>query len=143
MNKRMRRKASKTKLFLLEFIIIILFFSLAATVCVRIFVNAKMASAQSSRLTGAVLKAQEAAETFKAVDGDAGRLAEELNGSMDGQNVVVFYDKEWNQAKEQTDGVYRMEIRLEKEQNLITASILINHGQDEIYSLKIQKVTDA
>lgn len=139
----MRRKASKTKMFLLEFIIIILFFSLAATVCVRIFVNAKMVSAQSSRLTGAVLKAQEAAETFKSVDGDAGRLAGKLNGIMDDQNVVVFYDTEWNPAKEQSDGVYRMEIRLEKEQNLITASILIDHGQDEIYSLKIQKATDA
>ena len=111
--------------------------------CVRIFVNAKMVSAQSSRLTGAVLKAQEAAETFKSVDGDAGRLAGKLNGIMDDQNVVVFYDTEWNPAKEQSDGVYRMEIRLEKEQNLITASILIDHGQEEIYSLKIQKATDA
>ena len=40
-----------------------------------------MVSAQSSRLTGAVLKAQEAAETFKSVDGDAGRSRQETDVS--------------------------------------------------------------
>ena len=139
----MRRKASKTKMFLLEFIIIILFFSLAATVCVRIFVNAKLTSVQSSRLTGAVLKVQEAAENFKAVDGDADRLAKELDGILEGQNVIVYYDTEWKPAAGQTDDNYRMDIQLDRDQNLITAVIVMSHAQDEIYRLKIQKVTDA
>ena len=62
MNKQPTRRSS---LFLMELIIAILFFSLASTVCVRIFVKSHTLEQESIQLNHAVLAASSVAEIFR------------------------------------------------------------------------------
>ena len=63
-------KHSKSSLFLMELIIALLFFSLASTVCIRLFVKAHSLSAQTVDQNYAVNYAQNMAEAFLGCDGD-------------------------------------------------------------------------
>ena len=53
---------SKGRLFLLEIVIIILFFSIAAAVCTSMFAKAKTLSRESAELSAAVMLVQESGE---------------------------------------------------------------------------------
>lgn len=55
---------SKSSLFLMEMIIVILFFSLAASVCLQIFVKAHLYGRDTEELNTAVLLAENAGELF-------------------------------------------------------------------------------
>ena len=69
------KSGSRSSLFLVELIITIFFFSLAGTVCVRLFLYAHKISSDSKVLTKAVSIAQNAAESFLAADGDPQQFA--------------------------------------------------------------------
>lgn len=75
-------KHSKSSLFLMELIIALLFFSLASTVCIRLFVNAHSLSAQTVDQNYAVNYAQNMAEAFIGCDGDLQSLQTLLSGSL-------------------------------------------------------------
>jgi type II secretory pathway pseudopilin PulG len=61
------RTSSKSSLFLIEMIVVILFFSIAGAICVSLFVQARLISLESTRLTLAVNQCQNAAEALRAV----------------------------------------------------------------------------
>lgn len=67
-------KPSKSSLFLLELIIALLFFSLASTVCIRLFVKAHTITVHTRNLNYAVTQAQNLAEAFLGLDGDMKQL---------------------------------------------------------------------
>lgn len=75
-------KHSKSSLFLMELIIALLFFSLASTVCIRLFVNAHSLSAQTVDQNYAVNYAQNMAEAFTGCNGDLQALQALLTGSL-------------------------------------------------------------
>ena len=56
------RTHSKTPLFLMELIIMLLVFSVSAAICLRVFTGAKKIADESRRLDAAVMMAQTAAE---------------------------------------------------------------------------------
>ena len=76
------RSKSKSRLFFIEILIIIVFFSICAGVCMNLFAKAKLISVESSDLTKGVMVAQAAAEAVKA-EGDSPEL-ERLLSKMDG-----------------------------------------------------------
>ncbi len=67
-------KHSKSSLFLMEVIIALLFFSLASTVCIRLFVKSHTLSNETKNLNYAVTQSQNLAEAFIGVDGDMEQL---------------------------------------------------------------------
>lgn len=75
-------KHSKSSLFLMELIIALLFFSLASTVCIRLFVNAHSLSNQTVDMNYAVNYAQNMAETFTGCDGDLASMQAIFSGSL-------------------------------------------------------------
>ena len=75
-------KHSKSSLFLMELIIALLFFSLASTVCIRLFVNAHSLSAETVDQNYAVNYAQNMAEVFTGCDGDLQAMQKILSGSQ-------------------------------------------------------------
>jgi len=66
----------------MEMIIALLFFSLASTVCIRLFVNAHALSAQTVDQNYAVNYAQNMAEAFTGCAGDLQALQALLSGSL-------------------------------------------------------------
>lgn len=79
-------KKNETAVFLMELVLVILFFSLSIAVTLRIFMAAHRQEQQSARLSAALLQAQDVAEQFRA------------------RGVVVFSSADAWQRSEQTDG---------------------------------------
>ena len=92
----MRKRASKTSLFLMERLLVILFFSVAAAICLRVFAGAKQRSQDSVDLNAAVLAAQSAGECWKAAGGNPEKAAALLEGTVDGDAVVQYFDASWS-----------------------------------------------
>ena len=66
------KNSSKSGIFLMELILSILFFSIAAAVCVKLFVTAHRLSDQSVNLNHAVAMAESIAEAFYGCNGNQG-----------------------------------------------------------------------
>ena len=88
---------SKAPLALMEQLVMLLVFALAATLCVQAFVLADRTSRQYDARDRAVLEAQNAAETLKSVRGDFSQAAALCGGSFDGQLLGWSRDENWEQ----------------------------------------------
>jgi len=88
---------SRSTLFLIEQLIVVAVFAICSAACVRILTSAFLTARESKEVSNAILVAESAAESFKAVSGDIGKAAGILTGSTESSNnavaVVVYYDK--------------------------------------------------
>ena len=89
----MKRKAS---LILIELMLMLLVFALAAALCVQAFVWADDNSRQSQAADAALMQAQNAAELLKHHRGEFSMAAADFGGLWDGDSWTVFYDEHWN-----------------------------------------------
>ena len=137
-----RTEKSKSTLFLMEMVLVILFFAIASAVCVQLFVRAHFISAEGTDLTAAVREAQNAAEAFKAADGDPQRTASILGGELseeDGGSVVTLnYGPDWQQT-DITDR-FRLELRTDGSDSALRAAAVTVYGPDgSIFDLEVKK----
>ena len=88
----------------MELIVAIMFFSLAAAVCVRLFSSAHFLAEKTEDLSSAVMWAQNLSEAFTGKEGklseiallypDAYVTADTDNSDLEGQ-LILFLDKNW------------------------------------------------
>ena len=112
---------SKTPLFLMELIIMLLVFSISAAVCLQVFSGAKKISEESRKLDAAVMQAQTIAECWKASHGDLEETAEMLNVIPVKSGFKVYDEENW----------LHTEVFCED----ATMNIAVFSGEEEIYSL--------
>ena len=109
------KERSKSTLFLMEQLIVIAVFALCAAACVRILASSYLMAVESRDKLNAIRAAESGAECFKAVSGDAVKLAEIIGGTyenIDGSAmVVVYYNNEWDVC-DMTDQNVRYILRL-------------------------------
>lgn len=106
---------SKAPLALMEQLVMVLVFALAAALCLQVFVLADRTSRRSENRDRAVPAVQNAAETLKGVGqtgGDMGYTLEEaahlLGGTVSQGLLCVCYDVDWNQVEDGDGCVYRL-----------------------------------
>jgi len=88
---------SKTSLFLMELIIVILFFSIASAVCVQLFFKAHEIDVSTDKLSHSNIVIQNLAECFYGTDGRLNEIKNAYSGSECDSNVLyVSFDEEWN-----------------------------------------------
>lgn len=75
-------KHSKASLFLMEMILVLLFFSLASGICAQLFVKSNLLSNKTKEITCAVGMAQNAAEAFYGTNGDVVEMSTLFPGSI-------------------------------------------------------------
>ena len=80
---------SKAPLALMEQLVMVLVFALAAALCLQVFAFAQETSRRHEARDRAVTAAQTAAETLKACAGDFEEAAERLEGTWDGDVLTV------------------------------------------------------
>lgn len=118
----------KTPLLLMEQVVMILVFALAAAVCLKAFALSYEISRESEAKDRAAIAAQNAAELMKHHGGSAEEAlqaaAAELGGKISGKSCYINYDEGWNTADSQaaylleattadtTDGLAGVEIRV-------------------------------
>lgn len=107
---------SKSPLALMEQVIMVLVFALAAALCLRVFAFSDLASTRNEAVDRAVLECQNAAEILKA-NGLSGAEAQKelvarMGGTMSQGLVQICYDEEWNVIPENNeDCVYVVEMQ--------------------------------
>ena len=107
---------SKSPLVLMEQLVMVLVFALAAALCLRVFAASDQMAKRNEAVDRAVVECQNAAETLKAAGGDmahAQQAVEEQMGGCVAQGLLqICYDKNWNVLAEEQDGecVYILDI---------------------------------
>lgn len=129
MNNNLSASGSKSTLFLMEQLIVILIFSFCAAVCVKIFVVSFIMTSDSNDMTNALRIAQSGAECYKAVAGDSEYAASILGGGIVKDGVVsVYYDSDWHVC-EGSEAAYILKFTEDKGQytdSNIPESLLFN-----------------
>lgn len=122
---------------LMELLLAIMIFALAAAFCLSIFIHAKESSDNSAVLTQAVLMSRSAAECFKATGGNLSNTAAILGGLEDDDTVTVFYDEE-RQSTEQKGSAFTLLGTKSSNKGISTLDISVTDGAGEqIYSLSV------
>lgn len=148
----MNNNARKTGLFLMELIIAILFFSLAAAICIQLFVKSHMISERSIALNHSILLAQNTAEIFYATNGDPEKMASLLGcgkssdtaavaDSDNASTLTLFYTDKFDRLDpdQAASAVFQQTISLyaDSDPALITCHVVISEPSSGtvIYSL--------
>jgi len=136
-----RQPIKRSTIFLMELIIVILFFCLAGTLCIQLFVKAHLMSNRSRELTISVNEVSSAAALLENTQ-DAKSLlqkqypfAKEEDGSF-----IVYYTKEWNVCTAD-EAIYSMDVRLNNENGFHTGDVTMYNVTENriIYQIDIQK----
>ncbi len=90
---------ARSSLFLMELIIAVFFFSLAAAVCIRLFVSAHITAQNTTNLSHATIWSQNLSEAFYASKGDIQKISQIYpNAAITPENIILFFDSDWNLA---------------------------------------------
>ena len=136
MNQQPTRRSS---LFLMELIIAILFFSLAATVCVRFFVKSYTLEQESQKLNHAVNAATSVAEIFRNQEQPFSLLAEEYPYGEQAENAYyIYYDINWSLCTS-SNAVYTVLLQTAENDTFIIGDITVTDNDNTIYHLTIKK----
>jgi len=125
-------KRSKSGLFLMELIILICFFALAAVICVQLFAAAHTISRRSADIQMAVLHAQNVAEAFKA-------------GEYDWWDAM--FDENWNRVGLADDaGRYRIYVDVSKayQENIdyVDIRVIDRFSEVELHNLTVKRLVN-
>lgn len=134
----MEKAHSKSGLFLLEIVIIILFLAFASVLCARVFMGARDRSADAGELSMAETLAGGAADIIRGSDQDPSVNLSDYypEGVQTEDGMNLYYDRNWKPC-DRKDFVYRMEIAVSEEESGRVGRIRVfDARQDEIYSLK-------
>ena len=97
------KRSSQLSLFLMELIVAIMFFSLSAAVCVRLFASAHILAEKTGNLENAIMWTQNLSEVYVSKNGDLEQIATlypdaYLSKSPEDDNIsslVLIFDKDW------------------------------------------------
>ena len=106
---------NKTSLLLMEQLVMVLVFALAAALCLTAFVKADQISRETVQRDEAVLLAQNAAQVLKATSGDADRAARMLEADA----AAAGYRLEIQRTESGLDLLGQAEIRVWLEEELL------------------------
>ena len=131
----------RSTLFLMELIMAILLFSLAAAVCVQVFVKSHTIEKESTALTKAVFASSSVAEIFRSSDDyEELLLAEFPQAISENDGYLIYYDEDFSPVV--SDGTYCLKFTTDTEDNFVTGHISVypSSGEsDVIYELDLKK----
>lgn len=136
----MRESESKAPLALMEQVIMVLVFALAAALCIQAFVLARTISIRLTERDHAINLCQTLAETVKAYGGSPEKIIEELGGGMSGEQIVFYYDSDWMPLSEAKKADYRVVFEKEERENSCQygrITVSDTEKDNEIYSMRI------
>lgn len=129
----MRAAPSRSSLFLMEMLLVILCFALSAAICLQVFVSAKLTADRSRNLSAAVLAAENAAACWKASDGDLGECAALLQAGQGGGTIIQSFDSDWRAVDGSAE--YRLLLKAQNKNAFIS---VVDADGETIYSLSVR-----
>lgn len=128
---------SKSGLFMIELVIVIVVFSFSAAKSLEVFFHSRQIAEQSNNLSRASIEVQTAADCYKSHGGDFISTAEFLNGSVEDNKIMIYYDAKWEKVKNFTEARYCLTItETATLESVITAED--TKGGDLIFSVMVR-----
>jgi type II secretory pathway pseudopilin PulG len=130
-----KKQGIRINTFLVEIVVVILFFALSATVTLQLFVAAHNRQRESSEISAAMLQAQSLVEQFRAGE------------TMD---ATLYFDEDWNPVM--GSGKYEVALRVNPEERaagqMLVANVRVVRSaadgtEKEIYGLTAKKYVPA
>lgn len=118
---------SKAPLAMMEQLVMVLVFALAAALCLQVFVLSDRMSEQAAQRDRAVILAQNTAELLKHSGGDFEQAAQMLDGTWDGTRLTVG-----------SDGLQMTAVRLVSGQTLLgmaQITVCAPDGEEPLFQL--------
>lgn len=103
---------SKAPLALMEQLIMVLVFALAAALCLRAFAASDGLSREKELRDRALAEGQSMAELAKFCAGDLSLAAGQYGGEWDGAHWTCLFDGDWNQTGREENAACRLEVAL-------------------------------
>ena len=118
---------SKSSLFLIELVIVILVFSLSAAVCLRMFFQSRQISSRSRNISQASLAVQSVADCYRSMKGDYEKTADFLDGTTLHSTICFYYNSVWESVGSKEEASFIIEIEkindLHKESSVTAYSL--------------------
>ena len=136
----MRKNESKDPLVLMEQVIMVLVFALAAALCIQAFALARTNSLRITERDHAMNISQTLAETVKAYAGDQKEVCKELGGRIEGKQLVFYYDSDWKEIGEPEDAAYQAVFAEEKSERFCRyGKITVSDTEHdrEVFSIRV------
>ena len=129
------KKSANGSLLLSEMLLAIMFFALAAAICLGVFASAKGELSKAQALSRAVIEAQSAAECFKAAGGNPQQYAAALGGSAEENGATLYFDKQWQTAQ---TGDFSLRLRtVSRAGGLARGEIVVYNDKLVLYALEV------
>lgn len=123
---------SKSGLFLMELMVVILLFAISGAICLQMFAYASQTAKNAQNLRNATMSAKSVAECHNATAGDLEQMATLLAGTATDTGLEIGYDDQWQSV----DGQPTYILTLTEQGN--TALISVASADDQvIYTLTI------
>ena len=141
------RNYAKSQLFLMEFIVVVLFFALCSAICISAFVKADSISKESKARNHALILAQSAAEAIKGLDTNEFDQLSKLIGlhETEDHKLQGYYSQNFESlgtgAVEAKKATYVMEANLKTKDQMLTAEITVREisSKKNICKLQVKK----
>lgn len=129
--------ASRSGLFLIELILSIFFFIIAAAIVMQLFVKSHFISEDTININYALLYTQNIAEIFLASDGNFDEVEQaflpEVLIEDTGKTAILYFDKDWQIQTSQTDATYMI---------IMNYNMIIDSGSYACLNIYINKYPD-
>ena len=136
----MVKPAYHSRAFFLELVMNLFLFVICAAICLQLFVMAYVRSTDSRILSEASIRMQTLAEIFKYERGDEALTARRIGGVATGNEILVFYDKDWNLTSK-SNAQYRLICAIRQNEGLKEAEIIALNGDNEIFSIIVMVIS--
>lgn len=144
-----RTNLLKSQLFLMEFVLVVMFFALCSVICISMFMKAETISRNSLEINRGLMLAQSAAECIKASEPEElqGNMGELLSLKKAGDDSFVgYYNEDFSPATE-GEKVFCVRVKIYRNEDMLTARIAVKEeGIDtkrEICHLEVKKYLPA
>lgn len=138
-----RKQAKRSEIFLLELIIVILFFCVTAAICVRLFVKSHIISQDAKNLNMAVNQVTEVAEVFRLGADMQEFVSRQFQGYEKGTEdflYYIYYNENWEpDEKEEAVFCLTVEIQEEGQESYGQFSMKNMNTDQEIYAVSLEK----
>ena len=139
---------NKAPLALIEQLVMILVFALAAAICLRGFALSDRLSKESEMRDEAVILAQNAAECYKSCRGDAQKAAALLGGTATDAMWQIAFDKDLKPAKTPDTAAFTVTVTPQQTDlstlGKATVCVYVNDTEAPVFELSVawQEVTE-
>ncbi|MGI6199244.1 MAG: hypothetical protein ACOYJA_00570 [Christensenellales bacterium] len=130
---------SKSSLFLLELMVVLLLFALSSTVCVKLFAQAKLISRHSADTTMAVLHAQQVAERIKSQGEQA---LTDQGAAWAGTAWTMDYGADWQPVPQSGRAVYRLRVTPHSQGRTVRYALALTRGEEPLCQLSVVRLSD-